>query len=216
VDSVADYLTELFNEGRSYRTINIHRSAISVFHRPIDGVKAGQHDLVCRVLNACFNVRPPQPRCVVTWKVDKVLSYIHSRGDNSSLSNKLLTLRLSMLLALASAGRSSDLKTLDIQRMAITDNSISFELGKLTKSRKRGQPPVKMNFDRFDSDPLICVVAPNSSYLDRSKAWRAGATKPQLLSSYIRLHTEVVPCTIAGWLVELIKQLGIDTSEFQT
>lgn len=44
--------------------------------------------------------------------------------------------------------------------------------------------------------------------------WRAGAGKPQLLLSYIRPHTEVVPCTIAGWLVQLMKQSGIDTSGF--
>ena len=57
--SIADYLTELFKKGRSYHTVNIHRSAISAFHKPIDGVKVGQHDLVCRVINACFNARPP-------------------------------------------------------------------------------------------------------------------------------------------------------------
>ena len=144
--SIADYLTELFKKGRSYHTVNIHRSAISAFHRPIDGVKVGQHDLVCRVLNACFNARPPQPRYVVTWDVDKVLSYIHSLRENSTLSNKCLTLKLSMLLALASAGRSSDLRALDIRYMTITDNSISFELGVLTKSRRKGQPPIKLTF----------------------------------------------------------------------
>ena len=215
VASIADYLTELFKKGRSYHTVNIHRSAISAFHRPIDGVKVGQHDLVCRVLNACFNAKPPQPRYVVTWDVDKVLSYIHSLGENSSLSNKCLTLKLSMLLALASAGRSSDLRALDIRYMTINDNSINFELGVLTKSRRKGQPPIKLTFDRFDSDSLVCVVSTISCYLDRSKAWRAGADKTQLLLSYIRPHTEVVPCTIAGWLVELMKQSGIDTSEFR-
>ena len=174
-----------------------------------------QHDLVCRVLNACFNARPPRSRYVVTWDVDKVLSYIHSLGENSSLSNKCLTLKLSMLLALASAGRSSDLRSLDIQYMTINDNSINFELGVLTKSRRKGQPPFKLTFDRFDSDPLVCVVSIISCFLDRSKAWRAGADKTQLLLSYIRAHTEVVPCTIAGWLVELMNQLGIDTSEFR-
>ena len=66
VASIADYLTELFKKGRGYHTVNIHRSAISAFHRPIDGVKVGQHDLVCRVLNARFNARPPQPRYVET------------------------------------------------------------------------------------------------------------------------------------------------------
>ena len=215
VASIADYLTELFKKGRSYHTVNIHRSAISAFHRPIDGVKVGQHDLVCRVLNACFNARPPQPRYVVTWDVDKVLSYIHSLRENSTLSDKCLTLKLSMLLALASAGRSSDLRALDIRYMTITDHSISFELGVLTKSRRKGQPPIKLTFDRFDSDPLVCVVSTISCYLDRSKAWRAGSDKTQLLLSYIRPHKEVVPCTIAGWLVELMKQSGIDTSEFR-
>ena len=81
-----------------------------------------QHDLVCRVLNACFNARPPQPRYAVTWDVDKVLSYIHSLGENSSLSNKCLTLKLNMLLSLASAGRSSDLRALDIPYMTMNDN----------------------------------------------------------------------------------------------
>ena len=41
VASIADYLTELFKKGRSYHTVNIHRSAISAFHRPIDGVRVG-------------------------------------------------------------------------------------------------------------------------------------------------------------------------------
>ena len=120
-----------------------------------------------------------------------------------------------MLLALASAGRSSDLRALDIQYMSITENSISFELGQLTKWRRKGQPAIKLNFDRFDSDHLVYVVSTISYYLDRSKTWRAGVEKPQLLLSYIRPHTEVVPCTIAGWLVELMKQSGIDTSEFR-
>ena len=106
VASIADYLTELFKKSRSYHTVYIHRSANSAFHRPIDGVKVGQQDLVCRVLNACFNARPPHLRYVVTW--------------------------------------------------------------------------------------------------DRSKTWRAGVEKPRLLLIYIRPHIEVVPCTIVGWLVELM------------
>ena len=62
VASVADYLTDLYMRGRCYRTLNNHRSAISAFHKPIDGCKVGQHELVCKVMNACFNARPPQPK----------------------------------------------------------------------------------------------------------------------------------------------------------
>ena len=36
-----------------------------------------------------------------------------------------------------------------------------------------------------------------------------------MLLSYVNPHKEVVPCTIAGWLVEFMKQSGIDTSRFK-
>ena len=71
VASVADYLTELLKQGKSYRTINSHRSAISAFHPPIGGVRVGQHELICKVVGACFNANPLQPRYVVTWDVSQ-------------------------------------------------------------------------------------------------------------------------------------------------
>lgn len=73
--SIADYLTEMFNKGRCYRAINNQRSAISAFHKPIEGCRAGRHELVCKVVNACFYARPPQPRYMVMWDVDRVLNH---------------------------------------------------------------------------------------------------------------------------------------------
>ena len=108
VVEVVNYLTEQFHRGDSYRTLNSRRSAISAFHVPVDGVKVGQHTLVKRLLNALFNARPPQPRYVLQWDVDQVLQYIKSLGSNEFLSDKDLTFKLAMLLALASASRSSD------------------------------------------------------------------------------------------------------------
>ena len=159
VASIADYLTEMFNKGRCYRTINSHRSAISAFHKPIEGCKAGQHELVCKVLNACFNARPPQPRYVVMWDVDRVLNHICTLGCDANLSDKQLTLKLSMLLALASAGRSSDLRALDLRYMTVKESCIVFELGRLTKSRKKGQCPLKLTFTAFDTNPDLCAVS---------------------------------------------------------
>ena len=157
VASTADYLTEVFKKGRSYHTLYIHRSANSAFHRPIDGVKVGQHDLVCRVLNACFNARPPHPRYVVTWDRSKtwragvekpqfLLSYIrpHTEVVPCTIAGWL---------------KSSDLRAQDIRYMSINDHSIRFELGQLTNSSRKGQPPIKLNFDRYDSDSLVCVVS---------------------------------------------------------
>ena len=213
--SIADYLTEMFNKGRCYRTINNHRSAISAFHKPIEGCKAGQHELVCKVLNACFNARPPQPRYVVTWDVDRVLDHICTLGCDANLSDKQLTLKLSMLLALASAGRSSDLRAPDLRYMTVKESCIVFELGRLTKSRKKGQCPLKLTFTAFDTNPDLYAVSTINCYLERTKGWRSDCNKNQLLLSYIKPHKEVVPCTIAGWLVQMMKESGVDTSEFR-
>ena len=166
------------------------------------------------MVGACFNANPPQPRYVVTWDVDKVLDYIHVLGDNSTLSNKCLTLKLSMLLALSSAGRCSDLWALDVRNMSIKDSSIVFELAQLTKSRQKGQNPITQTFEKLEGDPLLCVFSTITCYLERSRSWRADSNNHQLLLSYVKPHKEVLPCTIAGWLVQLINLAGIDTSEF--
>ncbi len=215
VASVADYLTDLLDKGRCYCTINNHRSAISAFHRPIDGCKVGQHELVCKVMNACFNVKPPQPKYVMMWDVDIVLNHIRSLGANNTLSDKQLTHKLSMLLALASAGRSSDLRALDLNYMTVYDDKIVFVLGKLTKSRRKGQDPIKLTFHAFNDNPLLCVVSTINCYHDRTKGWRSGTGKSQLLLSFVEPHKEVVPCTIAGWLVQVTSSAGVDTSNFR-
>ena len=62
VVDMVNYVSERFDKGDSYRTLNSHRSAISAFHVPVDGTKVGPHPLVKRFLTATFNARPPQPR----------------------------------------------------------------------------------------------------------------------------------------------------------
>ena len=84
------------------------------------------------------------------WTV--FLGYIKSLGPNSTLSDKMLTLKLAMLLALASAGRTSELSALDIRYMTNTSEDIVLKLAKLTKSRKNGQSPISLRFESFPSN----------------------------------------------------------------
>ena len=82
-----------------------------------------------------------------------------------------------MLLALSSAGRCSDLRALDVRYMSIKDSSIVFELAQLTKSRKKGQNPIKQTFEEFEGDPMLCVFSTITCYLECSKGWRADSNK---------------------------------------
>ena len=99
MNSVLDYLAKLFDLGLQYRTINVHRSAISAYHVPMEGVRVGKHPRVCDLLKGVFNSRNPKPKYSFIWDVDKVLLYLRSLSGD--LSDKLLTVKLTMLLALA-------------------------------------------------------------------------------------------------------------------
>ena len=44
---------------------------------------------------------------------------------------------------------------------------------------------------------------------------RRDLDRNQLLLSYVEPHKPVVPCTIAGWLVSVLKQAGMDTHQFK-
>ena len=56
----SDYLSDIFEKGQAYRTINVHKSAISAYHEPLHGFPIVQSPLVCSLLGGVFNHRPPQ------------------------------------------------------------------------------------------------------------------------------------------------------------
>ena len=59
---IISFLSEKFDKGLQYRTLNCLRSAISAYHVHIDGKTVGKHPKVCALLTGIFNQRPPQPR----------------------------------------------------------------------------------------------------------------------------------------------------------
>ena len=75
IKHILSYLADLFHQGRQYRTIGVHRSVISSFHIPLEGVVVGRHPLVTKFMKGIFSLRPPKPRYFVTWDVNNVYSY---------------------------------------------------------------------------------------------------------------------------------------------
>ena len=73
LNNILDYLASLYDSGAQYRTINLHRSALSSTLRPIEGFCVGQHPLVCRLLKGVYNMRPPRPKLCPSWSIKKVL-----------------------------------------------------------------------------------------------------------------------------------------------
>ena len=78
------------------------RPAILTFHQPIENIEVGSHPRVSALTSGIFNKRPPQPKYPFIWDVETVSDFLYNLPGNDLLSDKLLTMKASMLLALFS------------------------------------------------------------------------------------------------------------------
>ena len=146
-----------------------------------------------KVLKALLNARPPQPRYIVQWDVDQLLQYIWSLGISKALSDKDISFKVALLIALTSACRSSELNVFDLRYLMDHVESIAFTLSKLTESRKYGSPALLVTFHMFEDDPILCVVQAIMDNQERSKPWRRNdICKNQFLLSYVEPHKPAV------------------------
>ena len=115
VKDIIKYLTFLFNYGNEYRTTNLHRSAISAFCECIDGFPVEKH---FRIVPGLFSLRLSKLRYMFVWDVKQILDFVKEKfGDNDQLSNKELTLKVTILLTLTTSYRISTLYILDLNHM---------------------------------------------------------------------------------------------------
>ncbi|HLP81006.1 MAG TPA: hypothetical protein VK141_03305 [Nitrosomonas sp.] len=78
LENVLSYLTYLFENGKAYRTIGVHRSCLSSILPKIDGEDVGNHPLVRKLLKAIYNRIPPHPKYKSFWDVNAVLLQVKS------------------------------------------------------------------------------------------------------------------------------------------
>ena len=62
IDSVIEFLTELFHSGKSYETLNTASSALSSLCKLQDGYSVRSHPTVVRYMTGIFNLRPRKPK----------------------------------------------------------------------------------------------------------------------------------------------------------
>ena len=106
--------------------MNNHRSAISLFHEPVEGYQVGNHPLIKQLLKAMARQRPRQAKSNMVWDVDIVINY-YKNTNNDDLTIKQLIQKTLMLIALVGIPRASELYLLDTQTMIIKEDHIIFQ-----------------------------------------------------------------------------------------
>ena len=199
-----------------YRTIRVHRSAISAYHLPIDGIKVGKHPRTSELMSGVANLKPPRPKYSFTWDVEKVLDYFRGLPENSKLSQKQLTFKVAMLISLVTINRGKELKLLNLDYLSKFSSKYSFALGDTVKHSKRGKIPPPVILYKFPDDLNLCPIQALESYISLTKSQRS-QEKPesQLFLGLQAPHKAVGKSTIARWLKEVLKLSGINTDQFQ-
>ena len=111
---------------------------------------------------------------------------------------------MTMLLAILSSNRASELTNLDIRYVVFKENSVIFQFSKLTKTWKKGIGPPSIECKGFEKAGLSVIRC--------LKQYLLITTEP--LISYIRPHNPVSLDTVSCRVKQFLRLSGIDTSIF--
>ena len=196
-------LTQKFNEGAAYGTLNTMRSAISL----LNTFDLSDSKLLNRFFKGVFKLRPSLPKYDKTWDPDLVLQNLESWEQTEKLDLQRLTEKLVMLLALASGFRVQSLALIKLDGISISSQSIEITINELIKTSKIGSARPRVVLPFFKDKPKLCVASILVHYINITRDLRNDTSN--LFISYKKPHKPVTSQTISRWLKKILVDSGI-------
>ena len=213
VEKLLTYLQHLFSRGLAWRSLNVHRSAISSILETHKPTPIGQHPLVCRFLKGVFNRRPPPVCLTPTWDIGQVLMYIAQWHPAESLSLPRLTSKITFMLAAFTAKRVSDLVLFSVDGSLCHVGSSCVVLQTAFESKtdrpSHRSPPVKL---KKCEDERLCPVRYITEYIQRTETLSRDS---QLLISPYTLKA-VKLATVRHWIHKVLQEAGVSATPGST
>ena len=210
LNTIIEFLTDTFDEGLKVSSLGVIRSSLSDTFGLFDGFKVGQHPTILSLLESMANLRPALFKETPQWNVDSVLINIQSWGDNASMEMDKLTMKLSMLFALASGARCNELANLKSSLVFRTKDGIRFKLDKHKKQRRSSVYPGYLDIPSFPDNKVMCPVACFDWYSVRTAGYSSLEGDDFLFRALTHPHGKVTSATISRWLSKCILDAGFD------
>ncbi len=195
VGPVLEFLQERLTAGAAATTLRVYVAAIAA-RRELDEIPLGRHQLVSAFMRGARRLRPVRPTAVPSWDLSVVLEGLVTAPFEplESASDRILTLKVVLLLALTSLKRVGDM-----QAFSVSETCMDFAPGlvKVTLRPRPGYIPKVLStsfrsqvvtLHSFHPPPfassederlhMLCPVRALKLYVNRSKVWRKS---PQLL-----------------------------------
>lgn len=208
---ILDFLSDLFERGASYASVNTARSALSTIIGHVDGVAIGSHNLVTRLLKGVARLRPPTYKYKSTWDTSEILLYLESLGSNDNLILRTHSKKLAALMALCSGQRVQTLSSINLDEIKFYEDRVIINVKARLKTSKPGIPTC-IEFPVY-SDVRLCVFNCLKSYIDKTEKLRDSLN---LFIQTRKPFKKATTQTISKWLKETLNEAGININEFSS
>ena len=126
-------MSNLFDKGISYSAIVSAKCALATRMTVAPYQSLNDHPLIIKFIIGLNNFKPPAPKLNSLWDVSIIFQYFEDYRPNGELSDKILTQKLVLLLLLLGGQIVQILLTFHIDKMIISNISVSFVSTQLLK-----------------------------------------------------------------------------------
>ncbi len=189
VGPVLEFLQERLTAGAAATTLRVYVAAIAA-RRELDEIPLGRHRMVSAFMRGIRRLRLARPTAVPSWDLSVVLEGLVTAPFEplESAPERILTLKVTLLLALTSLKRVGDLQALSVSEMCmdfapgLVKVTLRPRPGYIPKVLSTSFPSHVVTLHSFHPPPfassedeklhMLCPVRALKLYVDRSKVWR--------------------------------------------
>lgn len=211
ISYILKFLSESFESGAAYGTINTTRSAFL----PLISSKIGSDDRIKRFMRGVYCTKPPAPKYNLTRDPGVVLTYLANFYLNiyiEDISLEKLTKKVVTILALTTGHRVQTLSLINIKNIKVMNDGIQIYIPDIIKTSKTGSLQPLLHLKTFENRIEICPVTAVKCYINRTKPLRRGTDK--LLLTWKKPHNCASTQTISRWIKTTLHESGIDVNTF--
>ncbi|XP_074034042.1 uncharacterized protein [Leptinotarsa decemlineata] len=204
-NKIIQFLQTEFDAGASYASLNTHKSALCTLLN-------FEAKVLSRFLRGIFRSRPTFPKYNETWDPNPVLAYLSTLSPLESLTLKNLTIKLVVLLALATAQRVQTLSKIKLSNISRFDDRIEIRITDILKTSASNKVQPILILPYFFEKPHLCVASVMDYYMKTTN--NLGNNSDQLLITIKTPHHPATTQTISRWIKSGLNQSGVDSSMF--
>lgn len=212
IQDLLKFLTNRFNNGAKYGTLNSFRSALSI----ILGKEISTNDYVSRFLKGVFRLRPNLPKYKNSWDPNMVLSYVSGQFPNETLKLDIITKKLVTLLALSTGQRVQTLSLIKMDNIHFDESGVNIVIDEIIKTSAPNKANPKLIIPFYHDNPGICPAKALTVYIEKTRELRKLASSANSVDKLILTAKQpfrnASAQTISRWIKQVLKASGIDVT----